>query len=275
MTEPIIIALISALVGGALVATSNHLFTRRKTAAEADKLHAETDRLRAETEKVKAETRLLTPHPNRDEADRAMASAIRDSENIVYIMGISLREFFGSTAGDAARALVETYSRQQKPHIKILLLDYESDDARTRASIEEAIPYAHRKNVVYERSAIYNDIVRTISVIQEYFPDVEVRLYKNQISFVLVTDTKIFVEPYHYDTPVQVQVRPILEISKSAAEGAYRQFLEHFDHVFDCARAVRSLPCINGGTEQVAAPHSVLETPGGNQEIPEEPPSVG
>lgn len=56
MPTEIAVSLISSVVGGLLVAVLNHLFTRRKTEAEVEKLRAEAGRIKAETEKVRAET---------------------------------------------------------------------------------------------------------------------------------------------------------------------------------------------------------------------------
>lgn len=62
MLTEVIVSLISSLVGGLLVATVNHLFTRRKTNAETEKLRAETERIRAESERIRNETRKLTSY---------------------------------------------------------------------------------------------------------------------------------------------------------------------------------------------------------------------
>lgn len=55
MPTEIAVALISSVVGGILVAIVNHLFTRKRTEAEADKIKAEAEKLRAEAEKIKSE----------------------------------------------------------------------------------------------------------------------------------------------------------------------------------------------------------------------------
>lgn len=48
-------ALISSIIGGLLVAVVNHLFTRKKTYAEIEKLKAETQKTIAEAEKIRSE----------------------------------------------------------------------------------------------------------------------------------------------------------------------------------------------------------------------------
>lgn len=55
MSEEIVAALITSVIGGLLVAIANHLFTRKKSSAEVEKLRAEAEKLRAETEKIKSE----------------------------------------------------------------------------------------------------------------------------------------------------------------------------------------------------------------------------
>ena len=58
MDKPTIITnILSGLLGGVVVAVINHLFTRRKIAAETDKLKAEADKVSAEAEKIRFETK--------------------------------------------------------------------------------------------------------------------------------------------------------------------------------------------------------------------------
>ena len=47
--------LISAFIGGLLVAIVNQIFTRSKTEAEAEKFRAEAEKTRAEAEKTRVE----------------------------------------------------------------------------------------------------------------------------------------------------------------------------------------------------------------------------
>jgi hypothetical protein len=77
MSEQIILALISAVIGGLLVAVVNHLFTRRKTEAEAEKFLAEAERMRAETAKVRVETKQLIAYSNPSMADKINAPVMR------------------------------------------------------------------------------------------------------------------------------------------------------------------------------------------------------
>jgi hypothetical protein len=55
MATEIITSIISSIIGGLLVAIVNHVFTRKKTEAETDKLRAETEKIRAEAEKIRTE----------------------------------------------------------------------------------------------------------------------------------------------------------------------------------------------------------------------------
>lgn len=52
-------SLISALLGGVMVALVNHLFTKRKMDAEVKKYHAEVDKIVAETKKIETERQNL------------------------------------------------------------------------------------------------------------------------------------------------------------------------------------------------------------------------
>ncbi len=232
MTDAIVVALISALFGGLLVSVTNHLFSRRKTAAEADKLRAETERMRAETEKVRIETRLLT-QANPAETDRAMASAIRASGRVVWLMGISLRRFFGDRS-DLAMAMLDAYSKAPRPDMRVLLLDLESSDARARAHFEEGL----RHTGDHTTSHLYNDILATLDMLKSQFPEVEVRFYQGQMSFVLLTDETLFAELYHYSARAQGQRVPMLEFSRQGGEAAYREFRDHFTRVFSAAQPI-------------------------------------
>lgn len=60
MPEGLVVSLITSIIGGLLVAVVNHLFTARRTTAEADKLRAEAQKVQAETEEIRARTGKLT-----------------------------------------------------------------------------------------------------------------------------------------------------------------------------------------------------------------------
>ncbi|MFZ5903633.1 MAG: hypothetical protein ACOYZ8_08810 [Chloroflexota bacterium] len=55
MSPEIVVALISSVVGGVLVAITNYVFTRKKTEAEIEKLKAEADKVKIEAEKMRIE----------------------------------------------------------------------------------------------------------------------------------------------------------------------------------------------------------------------------
>lgn len=50
-----LISAISSMIGGFLVAVINHLFTKKKTEAETEKIRAEAEKFRAEAEKIRSE----------------------------------------------------------------------------------------------------------------------------------------------------------------------------------------------------------------------------
>lgn len=54
----IIASLISAVIGGLLVAIANHLFTKKKLEAEIHRLRAETEKIEAETEIIRRRTEM-------------------------------------------------------------------------------------------------------------------------------------------------------------------------------------------------------------------------
>jgi len=59
MSSDIVSTLISAIIGGFLVAVANAFFTRKRTQAETEKLRAETEKIRAETAKLATEIQKL------------------------------------------------------------------------------------------------------------------------------------------------------------------------------------------------------------------------
>jgi hypothetical protein len=60
MQTEIVVALISSILGGLVVAIANNLLLRRKTEAEAAKLSAEAEKFRAETQRIKSEMSKLS-----------------------------------------------------------------------------------------------------------------------------------------------------------------------------------------------------------------------
>lgn len=237
MNDLILTALISAGVGGLLVAIVNHLFIRKKTSAEVMRIYADAEKIRAETEKINLEIlQLKAIHSNSNEAEQALANAIRESKDIVYIMGISLRQFFGSDSGDCAQALRDIYRKSPNCKFKILLLDPNSEDARSRAIKEEAVASTGTKEVLFAQSKLYHDIQYSLSSIPRVLPTAKVRLQQNNILFLLITDRSIFVQGYHYAVVRnKANVPIIMEWQKTGDESAYEQYLEHFDRIFSHA----------------------------------------
>jgi len=75
----VVVSLITGLLGGVVVAVLNHLFTRKKTAAETRKLEAETSKIRAETEVMLREIENLSEAVQRlgDTAERVIYDATK------------------------------------------------------------------------------------------------------------------------------------------------------------------------------------------------------
>lgn len=95
---------ISSLIGGLLVATANHWFTRRKTQAEADKLEAEAEKTRAETAKLLAELKRFS-----STVQEANYNLNASKETVIYdsSAGSDLTDF----KGEGARLPVEPKDR--------------------------------------------------------------------------------------------------------------------------------------------------------------------
>ena len=210
MSDQIAVALISAIVGGLLVATVNHLFTRKKT-------EAETDKLRAEAEKLREETRQLTIHTKPTDADHAMAEAIKDSRETIQILGITLRGFFSGGGSESAQELRKVCLLETGPSIRVVLLD---DDM----SAEAALSHDGRISEAHEK--LSRDIRETIRIIQRDFPNVEIRLVKSVTSFMLTTDCVVFIEPHMYRAPSFVESRLLFEIRQGQLEATYKAHFE-------------------------------------------------
>ncbi len=80
MQTEILTALISSIIGGLLVAVVNHLFTRRKTNAEIEKLKAETQKIMAEGEKIRSEMM----HLNTALSEASYYDSTQVTEKVVY-----------------------------------------------------------------------------------------------------------------------------------------------------------------------------------------------
>lgn len=84
MNTEIIVALITSVIGGSLVAIVNHILTRRKNDAEIKKLEAEIDKLRAETKKTLAEAEKISGDTKHALAEASYHDSTTPKENVIY-----------------------------------------------------------------------------------------------------------------------------------------------------------------------------------------------
>jgi hypothetical protein len=75
---------IAGLLSGFLVAFANHLFTKKKTVAEVEKLQAEAGLIRAQAEEITGKLKNLS-----DQVDYKLPEAARGNETILYTSDIS------------------------------------------------------------------------------------------------------------------------------------------------------------------------------------------
>lgn len=97
MTPEILSSLISAIIGGVLVATINALFVRKKTEAETEKLRAETEKIRAETAKLSSDIQKL----NTTMDESAYYRPLEQREQVIFDSEQGIDQFdldgFGAT----------------------------------------------------------------------------------------------------------------------------------------------------------------------------------
>jgi hypothetical protein len=179
-----------------------------------------------------------------------MGMAIRKSESFVYVMGISLRGFFQMDT-PCSRAISEVYHERQVKGLqfKVLILNNRSAEALDRSSREEGVTFAGVDNPEYKGATLFGETRKTITNIMKYFPDMDLRVYDSQSLFLLITDTALFMEPYHYGERVieeypfkspslkrVAELVPLIEFEKTARRGPFEQFLGHFEYLFEKAK---------------------------------------
>ncbi len=213
MSDQITVALISATAGGLMVAIVKHLFTRKRT-------EAETDKLRAEAEKLREETRQLTLHTKQAGADHAMAEAIKESREIIQIMGISLHGLFsGGGSVEVTQELRKKSLLKKGPRIRVVLMDFDT--------IADA-GFPHQE--------ISRDIRETIRTIERDFPNIEVRLTKSVNSFMLATDYVVLIEPIKFGQSSRNRILIELRPEKQSQQETFRA---HFESAWKEGRPYR------------------------------------
>jgi len=178
-----------------------------------------------------------------------MASAIKEADNFVYVMGISLREFFQLETPCSA-AIAEVYHERKDVKFKVLIFNNRSAEALERSSREEGIAFSSIDDPEYKSKTLFGETRETITNIRKYCSEIALRVYDSQSLFLLITDKTAFMEPYHYGNRVVgepvlsrapflrrvAELVPLIEFTKATERGPYEQFFGHFEYVFDKAK---------------------------------------
>ena len=193
-------------------------------------------------------SRIKMIYSSRAKALEPMETAIMEANSFVYIMGISLREFFQLDTR-CSTAIAKVYNSRKDVKLKVLILDNRSLEAMERSCREEGVAFRGVDDPEYKSRTLFVETRNTIRNIQRYFPGTALRVYDHQSLFLLITDKVAFVEPYHYgdrvigEPPMQAaylrrvaELVPLIEFEKATERGPYEQFLGHFEYVFDNAK---------------------------------------
>jgi len=96
----ILVALISSLIGGLLVAIVNQIFTRSKTEAEAEKFRAEAEKTRAEAEKTRVEVEKI-----RTEISKVSSETAKIGDTVKEAASLISREYLAES--ETSRKLIQ------------------------------------------------------------------------------------------------------------------------------------------------------------------------
>lgn len=193
-------------------------------------------------------SRIKMIYSSRAKALEAMETAIMEANSFVYIMGISLREFFQLDT-PCSRSIARVHDSRKDVKFKILIINNRSLEAMERSCREEGVPFRGPDDPEYKSRTLVVETRNTMRNIQRYFPDMALRVYEHQSLFLVITDKVAFVEPYHYGDRVMgehvpqaaylrrvAELVPLIEFEKASDRGPYEQFLGHFEYVFDRAK---------------------------------------
>jgi len=211
-------------------------------------MEAHVDRLGERIEQLGKEihgSNIRMIYSSRAHGLEAMGMAIRKSERFVYVMGISLREFFQMDT-PCSRAISDMYHERQTKGLrfKVLVLNNRSAEALDRSSREEGVTFAGVDDAEYKGATLFFETRKTITNIFKSFSDIDLRVYDSQSLFLLITDTALFMEPYHYGERVieeypslkrVAELVPLIEFEKTTRRGPFEQFLGHFEYLFEKA----------------------------------------
>jgi hypothetical protein len=128
-----------------------------------------------------------------------VARAIRDSQDSIRILGISLADLCGYWGGKSEpHEAIEYVMTSQKVKLQILFADPEGEGLKTRAKFEHpGIPYLDTR-AFKQTSAKINEM---ITIADKYLSEggVEIKLYSDTPTcFLVLTDSLAFIEQYTY-----------------------------------------------------------------------------
>lgn len=199
------------------------------------------------------------------EAKRRIIALMQKTEKVLYIQGFSLRAY--SNADDSLYKELRRIVREGKVDVRILLINPESEQAIYRSyrefwlenpdntlSLEEFTTQKHKNG------QLFRDTERTISQFRRIAPlnspKFHVKLYNTApYFFLLMTDTSVVVEQYHYgkielDEENKVLGRDMARFEYTAFPQdlhdldkplqTYQLLRTHFDFVFNhCSEELR------------------------------------
>lgn len=149
---------------------------------------------------------------DRTRPNAKMREEIKNSQQIIWIQGITLRAFFdGSPLSVTLQKKIQQASA--KSDIRVMLLDPECDQAKIRAyrefllNVESPLSYAEFVQHHYRQSKLVRDLGETISRIKRMNSSAgfAARTYDSAPHmFILIGDCAAFVEQYSYGKLVDV-----------------------------------------------------------------------
>lgn len=187
---------------------------------------------------------IVTISSSRDRGFDEMASAIRNADKFIYMMGISLREFF-SLDTECRKAISDVYHKHKSIEFRVLILNNQSLEALNRSSREEGIQFKSTSDPEYRKKHMFVDTESTLDTIKRDYKRMEIRVYDDQSLFLLITDKIVFMEPYHYGDRIietaphlvrLAELVPLIEFKETEKNGPYNQFFGHYKYMFERAK---------------------------------------
>jgi hypothetical protein len=185
-------------------------------------------------------------YAKREKGLEAMTTAIDEADEFIFIMGVSLREFF-LVETSCRTALLEKHRNSKNMKFRFLILDNNSDEAVFRAGREEGVKFSGANDQNYLKKTLFTETSSTESFVHKHYDKSLLRKYDRLSLFLLLTEKVAFMEPYHYgerrmekeDIPIGfkrvAELVPLIEFEKSSERGPYHQLLGHFEFIYSNA----------------------------------------